>query len=307
MVDKSTVCGVMVTYHPTEEVIQNIRNIFSECGRVVVVDNGSGGEIFDRLATLPGLVMLRFEENRGVAAALNRGAGWARENGFSWIVAFDQDSRPEPGFFEGIFRTHQHCPEAAVIGSCIEEAGTKYHWLRPHPFWPCFFQRVVCNGEDLPEVTFVISSGSLIELEMWRHLGGFDEGLFIDYVDTDYCLKVLRTGRSVAVAGSARLRHHIGARASGRVLGKDLRPMHHVPLRHYYMARNRVTMWRRHALAVPHWALFDFAFTCLNGFRVMAFEGEKWLKFKAMVFGTWDGLRGQVGACPDKRLRTLKS
>ena len=307
MVDKSAVCGIVVTYHPTFEVIENIQSILTECGRLLVVDNGSDGEIFDRIARLPGLVLLRFEENRGVAAALNRGASWAKENGFSWVITFDQDSRPEPGFIEGILGTHQHCPEAAVIGPCIEEAGAKYRWLRPHPFWPYFFQRVISGGEDLPAVTFVISSGSLIELETWRHLGGFDEGLFIDYVDTDYCLKVLRTGRRVAVAGRAYLHHHLGARVTRQLFGKDLRPMHHVPLRHYYMARNRMMMWRRHAQAVPHWALFDLSFACLNGFRVVFFESGKWSKCKAMVFGTWDGLRGLTGVCPDRRLRTLQS
>jgi hypothetical protein len=68
-----------------------------------------------------------------------------------------------------------------------------------------------------------------------------------------------------------------------------------------------VDVWRQHALAVPHWALFDLAYACFNGFRVITLEREKWSKLKAMVLGTWDGLRGRTGPCPEARLRTFRT
>jgi rhamnosyltransferase len=147
----------------------------------------------------------------------------------------------------------------------------------------------------------------MIELATWEALGGFDEALFIDYVDVDYCLKVGRRGRGVMVAAAAKLHHRLGARQPGRFLGKDFRPTHHAAFRHYYMARNRVQLWRRHAWTVPHWALFDLCFATFNGFRVLAFEDRKRGKLKAMMFGMWDGLLGRGGPCPARRREAFES
>jgi rhamnosyltransferase len=188
-----------------------------------------------------------------------------------------------------------------------EADGPKYRWVRRHPAYPWFFQRVECRDADLPEVTMLVTSGSMIELEVWTELGGFAEDLFIDYVDIDYCLRVVRAGRKIAVAAATGLRHKLGARQAGRLLGKDLRPTHHDAFRHYYIARNRVHVWRRHALAVPHWALFDLSFAGFNAFRVLAFESAKWRKLKAVLLGTWDGLLRRRGPCPEHRLRALRS
>lgn len=307
---RTQICGVVVTFHPGPEVAENLKAMVRECGRLLIVDNGSNAETCVWLAAIPGVELLALGMNLGVAAALNRGAVWARENGFTWMVTFDQDSRPEPGFAAELWASHLRHPQAAIMGACIVEGGasaSQYRWVRQHPQWPRLFQRVKCDGSDLPAVTMLITSGSMIDLSVWAELGGFAEGLFIDYVDIDFCLKVVRSGRTIAVAAAGRLEHKLGARQVGRLLGKDLRPTHHAAFRHYYMARNRVRMWRRHALAVPHWALFDLAFAIYNAFRVVAFETEKLTKFKAMALGTWDGLRDQSGPCPERRRLQLQS
>ena len=303
-------CAVVVTYHPDEPVMDNLRAMVRECRRVLVVDNGSVKESCDRLAAVPGVTLLALGENLGVATALNRGAAWALANGCAWVVTFDQDSSPQPGMVAAIWAVHQRDPLAAVIGPRIHEAGSDsdcYRWVRRHPRWPGMFQRVSCANEDIADVVMLVTSGSAIDLKVWQELGGFDDGLFIDYIDTDYCLRVRRAGRRVAVAARAMLEHRLGDRHSKRVLGQEFRPTHHAAFRHYYIARNRVRIWRRHALAVPHWALFDLAFASFNTFRVFAFELERWPKFKAMLLGTWDGLRGRSGPCPEHRLRALKS
>jgi rhamnosyltransferase len=225
-------------------------------------------------------------------------------------VTFDQDSQPEKGMVTALWEAHLRNPRAAVVGPCIIESarrGRPYRWVRRHPRWRWLFQRVNVQTGDLLEVTEVITSGSMVELATSDTLGGFDEALFIDYVDVDYCLRVGRVNRSVMVAAAARLQHRLGARRPARLLGKDFRPMHHPAFRHYYMARNRVRVWRRHAIAVPHWAVFDFCFAVFNGFRVLAFERNKWAKLKAITLGTWDGLRGRTGPCPVQRSRTFEA
>lgn len=292
--------AVVVTYFPDATVADNLRAVVAECRQAVVVDNGSDAATQEQLAAIPGVTLLRLVKNIGLAAALNLGAERALAMGARWIVTFDQDSRPQSGMVRALWTLHQRQPLAGVIGPCLLEPGNMDHPYRPvcaHPRWPFWFRRPQVD-RDRDDVTMVITSGSLMELELWRQLGGFDSALFIDYVDIDYCLRVRQAGRKVAVAADAVLVHHLGHRQSAQVFGRDFRPMHHAAFRHYYMARNRMRMWRRHALAVPHWALFDFCFAGYNYSRVLLFEDQRWAKVKAIVRGTWHGLQGRSGPMP---------
>lgn len=298
------VCGVVVIFHPESAFVQTLRTLVEECGRVVVVNNGSDAGLCARITEVPGVEVLTLSSNLGVAAALNRGAARARELGFARMVAFDQDSRPRAGMVRSLLATQKRFPHAAVVGPRIEDAvpGSRpYRWVRRHRRWPGLFERVDSTGGDLAEVTMMVTSGSMVDLAVWASLDGFDESLFIDYVDTEYCLRVIRSGRMVAVSAEAVLEHRLGERRSQQVLGHDFRPTHHAAFRHYFMARNRIAVWKRHAFARPHWALFDAGFTAYNGFRVLAFEPDRWRKLKAMFLGTCDGLRGCSGPFPTQR------
>jgi len=304
-VEKSLpVCGVVVVFHPEPAITQTLQILVEECGRVLVVNNGSEAGLCARMAEVPGVEVLTLSSNLGVATALNRGASRAHELGFAKMVTFDQDSRPRAGLVRSLLATQHRFPRAAVVGPRIEDAvpgAHPYRWVRRHPRWPGLFERVdSCRG-DLAEVTMMVTSGSLVDLAVWAGLDGFDESLFIDYVDTDYCLRVIQSGRTVAVSAEAVLEHRLGDRQSEEVLGHDFRPTHHAAFRHYFMARNRIVVWKRHAITQRHWALFDAAFAVYNCFRVLAFEPGKGRKLRAMLLGTWDGLCGCSGPLPERR------
>ncbi len=296
-----SLCAVVVTYGADDEVLLNLRSVAAECGRVLVVDNGSPAGITAAMAEVPGVTVLPQTENIGLALALNVGLEHAAKLGCTWVVTFDQDSRPEPGMVAAMVATQQRHPSAAVIGPRIHEEGSDpdgYRWVTRHESVPFLFRRIACTGADLPAVTMMVTSGSMVAVAEWRRLGAFDGALFIDYIDTDFCLRVIRSGRTVAVSGQAVLRHRLGARQTRTVLGRDFRPTHHAAFRHYYMARNRVRMWWRHAWAVPHWAAFDLSFALYNYTRVLLFEDQRWAKMKATVRGTWHGLLGRTGPMP---------
>jgi len=303
-----SLCGVVVTFHPDSTIEATLRLLVAECGKILVIDNGSDEAVCRRMAAVAGVEVIALRINLGVAAALNLGALRAKELGATWMVTFDQDSRPRPGMVRQLWSTHIRLPAAAVLGPCVEDAipgEHPYRWVCRHRRWPCLFERRDATLGDLDQVTSTITSGSLVDLDVWTSLGGFDEFLFIDYVDTEYCLRVIGTGRTVAVSAGAVLEHRLGHRQSRQLLGQKFRPTHHAAFRHYYISRNRVALWRRHALGEPHWALFDAGFAIYNGFRVFAFESERARKLKAMVLGTWDGLCGRSGSIPVRRLRSI--
>jgi rhamnosyltransferase len=297
----SLIGAVVVTYHPDERVVERLRAIRREVDRMVIVDNGSPMErrtLVQEWAEANAVSFVANPENRGLATALNQGMEWCERAGCEWAITFDQDSTPLPGFAAAALATARAAiaPErVAVVGARTSDEGTgrEDRWLRPAWYG---FRRLPCDREDLVDVTFVITSGALTRVSAWRALGGFDDGLFIDYIDHDFCLRARRRGWRTMVSAHARLQHNLGARRNVVVAGRKMCPTFHSATRHYYIARNRVLMWWRHAWRCPHWWLFDAIFGGLNVVRVLLTEDRRGEKLRAMVCGTWHGLLGRRGA-----------
>ena len=299
--------AVVVTYHPNEDVVDNVAAMVRECGAAIVVDNGSAPAVVERLRKIAGVEVIALPKNRGIAHALNTGIARAETRDVAAVVTFDQDSCPEPAYGEAMRRAAEKWPDAAVIGSHIVETALRqdYCWLRPSPRWPGLFQRVPMAEGGLRPVTMVITSGAFTRLSCWRKLGGFDEDLFIDFVDTDFCLRVRAAGGQVAVSGEAKLHHHLGQRERRSLAGVVMHPTHHNAVRHYFVARNRVRMLARHGWRTAHWLGFELVFTGVWIVRTLAFETNRSQKLLGMLLGTWDGVLGRKGACPPGRLKPL--
>jgi rhamnosyltransferase len=305
---------VVVTYHPTGDVESRLKQMRAQGGALVVVDNASDSTMGGQLAAMSarhGWELIANASNLGLGVALNEGMRRLAEKGCSWGLLFDQDSEPAPEMSRQMIdslRRHPAGERVAVVGASFREpsTGRRHRILRRHPWMPGFFQKKAPGDNDMPDVTMVITSGSLVRMADFEAIGGFDEGFFIDHVDTDFCLRCRGHRRLIAVSAAARLDHSFGERATRRWGGFDVHPTNHPPLRHYYIARNRVTMIRRHGWRELHWLSFEGAAAGLWLFRVLAFERRKLAKLRAMVLGTWDGVRGRFGECPPERRRSLE-
>ena len=50
-----SVCAVIITYHPTVSMMENLSKVFNQVQEIVAVDNGSDIEVLDRLRAARGL------------------------------------------------------------------------------------------------------------------------------------------------------------------------------------------------------------------------------------------------------------
>jgi len=301
MNNTTPIAAIVVTYFPDDRITDRLAAIRREVERLVIVDNGSSPEIRVKLeswAAQNSASILASTENRGLAAALNQGLVWSESEGCEWAITFDQDSTPQSGLAAALMATALSSAmpdQVAIVGAHTfdERSGRDDRWLQPAWFG---FRRKSCGQADLVGVTFVITSGALTHVRAWRKLGGFDEGLFIDYLDHDLCLRARKAGWQVLVSSAARLAHNLGSKRGVVVAGRMLRPTFHSAVRHYYMARNRIIMWKRYAFRFPHWWLFDVLFGALNTLRVLLAEDERRQKLTAISGGTWHGILGRSGS-----------
>ena len=304
---RSVVCAVVVTYCPGAGLEARYCAIAGQVAEVVVVDNGSGPDTVERLrglGTSSPVHVIANRENLGIGVALNQGFEEARRRGYSWVVAFDQDSEPAPDMILEMVGSLQRCAapsSVAVVGpNVIEQAipDTPHRFLRPHGTIPGAFLKSPARDSDLTDASTVITSGSLYNMAAFHELGPFRGDFFMDYVDTEYCLRAHRRGYIVLVSARAALLHNFGNRKSLIVLGLQIRPTFHAPARLYYVYRNRIAMIRMYALAFPHWLAFELLAAILNMFRIVAFEDHRLAKVRASLRGTWDGLLGRMGPGP---------
>jgi rhamnosyltransferase len=296
--------GIIVTCFPDADFEVRLRAIAMEMSPVLVVDNSADVPTAARLAAICGRCgcqLLINAGNLGIAAALNRGFREVERLGSVWAIALDQDSTSEPGLVRCLLecaRRFSTTKAPAVVGANWFDEGRPDHpslHLKAHPACRLLFQRVPAHG-DLADVTCVINSGSLFHLPTWRALGGFDDSLFLDLVDTDYCLRARQAGHRVCVSACARLRHHRGSKRPVEFLGRTWWPAFMPPRRLYYLFRNRLLLFRKYAWRAPHWAAFEIAFALKIIAEILFLEDHTFVKLGACLRGTRAGVLGRRGA-----------
>jgi len=249
--EEVAVVACVVTFNPGPEFADNLRAVRAQVEFVLVVDNGSVEQDAIRCLTLDnGCLFVGNVLNMGIATALNQGARWAERIGACWLLTLDQDSRVGPGSVKsmGHFIQNEKFPGPVGIVAMTHRdrvTGTHYHHrldiLRELPSYRL--------------LRAVITSGSMMRVSLFQIAGYFDESLFIDSVDHEYCLRIRQRGWLVVECRSQVLEHAIGAAVTYSVLGARLVATHHAPARRYYMTRNQLEMARRYWRSDPVWSL----------------------------------------------------
>lgn len=284
---EQSVCAVIVTYHPSVAMLENLQKVLAEVQRLVVVDNGSSPNELDALRAASrnfGFQLIENGENLGIAEALNQGVRWAKNNEYRWVLLFDQDSRMHDRFVETLFKTWVSHPRRDQIASI--------HPRYMHPELGC---RPLAPRARDGTLIWCMSSGTLMPTWVFDKIGWFASDFFIDWVDIEYCFRIREAGYLITESAEAILLHEPGHPAPSSVLGFRFWPSHHSPLRRYYMSRNRVVVFRRYFRSLPLCTLKAME----RALRDMAkcFLGEKGRprKFRNFLLGTWDGLMGKMG------------
>jgi len=299
--------AIIVTYNPAHSFIGHLEQLCKEFRKIILVDNGTNQDqqaILHNQAQFFGektVQLIKNNKNIGIATALNQGFQWAIEHGFEYVITLDQDSTPAPGMVNSLIaglQNHPNRKKLAVLAPMIVEELLPHlsqYMRRKNKF---FYEHTSAEIGLLRNVTISITSGSLYNLEIWKKLGPFRDDFFIDYVDTEYNLRAIQHGYEISVQCDARLIHNLGKRQEKKLLGKTLYPTFHSPVRWYYISRNRIAMLKMYALKQPHWFFYEMITTVRTFIRVFMLENQRIQKFKAFLYGTWDGIRDRMGEIP---------
>jgi rhamnosyltransferase len=283
------VCAVVVTYNPEEFLFKNLKHLNPQAATVVLVDNGSDARstgLFRRIEEELGIQIFRNQKNLGIAAALNTGIRYAIARGYRWVATFDQDSTVTSDFFKAMLLAYDAYPcknQVALIAPVLCVSTEEVDRLR-----------LSASGSKVSLTRTAMTSGSLMKTSIFASAGLYDEAMFIDYVDYDFCLRLGKRGLKLIRAHDAFLLHRLGASESHSLMGIKLSIKTHSPWRRYYIMRNRVVVYKRYAFSAPLWCLHDFIWIFIELTKILLFETAKGAKIRNMVKGLADGLAGRV-------------
>ena len=272
------VLAVVVSFNGRTKTRRAIEALEGIVEHVLVVDNGSEKESLTHLAELERdrkISVVRLPENRGIGHALNIGVSHARSVGCDWLLTLDQDSVVDSGMLDAYWRALDVRPELVCLT-------------------PNYRKETHSASSALQTVEFAITSGNLTKLNLFDHVGLFDEAWFIDYVDVDFSLRVRSSGFQIWCIGDAKLLHEIGDK-NATIPFSCKYYMKHPPLRRYYMYRNHLYLAQRYLMRYP---MFIFKASIIQSILlllILLFEAERWQNIKYILWGIFDFCSGRVG------------
>ena len=203
------IAAVIIWYNPKDlgldKILFNISTYSDFFDKLYIVDN-SQNDNSDICNFLSNSVYLQNKNKGGIGGAQNKGCQQAKSDGFNWVMTLDQDSNFDYGMVKNyiqLFNKYKNNTDIVSFGTEIKNLNEYIDYmklfriklLRPikHFFIP--YKEVV--RPEIEYKTFTIASGNIINLSMWAELNGFDEFLFIEEVDSDFCHRIINKNKKI--------------------------------------------------------------------------------------------------------------
>jgi len=276
--------AVVVFYFPSEKNIKNINNYIDVVDKVIVVDN-SDDEI-ERMKNTEKIEYIKLGENKGIAYALNVGAKRAIEDKYKYLLTLDQDSKMSKEIVLSMIKFLKKTKEKKIgLISPYQDIDSKED---------------VLNGE-YEDMIEVMTSGNIIDLNAYQEIKGFKDWLFIDCVDTDYCMNLHKHRYKVLRLNNIVMKHELGNLVVHKLFNKEYPCYNHNPMRRYYIVRNNLYINQMYKDLYPEYCQRLLRIQKGQVKRIIAFEKNKINKLKMMFRGYKDFKKGIKGKLNNER------
>lgn len=276
--------GVVVTYNPQEDVINNINTYIKWIKRLYIIDN-SRNDDFRKYINNEKIEYIPNFENLGIAVALNMAAQRAINDGFDWILTMDQDSKFKKNDLQKLqeYIKNNNTDNIGIV--------TAYQCSK-------FTTKDSIPNEEMSKVKITMTSGNLLNLKVFQRIGGFREDFFIDGVDTEYCIRLEKNKYNVIRLNTVLLEHNLGDFSVHSFFGKKPLVSNHNYIRRYYIMRNN--LYIANIYNDNEYKKIFLRKECKTAIKILFFEKDSLRKIRSMFRGYMDYKRGITGKYPYK-------
>ena len=224
-------------------------------------------------------------ENIGVASAMNLGAELALTEGYKWLLTMDQDTTFKKGVIAKLKEVIT-TKDMKKVGIVTPWHNTKLIDKKP--------------SEEFDDPHDVMTSGNVVNLDIWKKIGGYKDWFFIDGIDIEYCMNLHKNGYKIIRVNSVEIDHNLGDIFYKNIRGRLFLCTNHVPIRRYYIMRNYHYIKDMYEKDDPGYC-YSLISQRHNMIGVILFEKDKIKKIRMYIRGLKDYKKGIKGKYPYKR------
>ena len=175
------VAAGIVLFNPDDEsrFYRCLQRLMDQFETIYVFNNGK----YIDFSNYYSVIYISEEENKGIAYALNRIMERAKKDGYQWVLTMDQDSLIPIGMKDNFKRNLSFHPGIGIV--CPQVIDKRRAYLN------------VKNNGNSEYIDFCITSAACTSIEAWEKCGKFDEWMFIDLVDNDFCKRLVLSGYKI--------------------------------------------------------------------------------------------------------------
>lgn len=286
------VVTVLVTYNPEiNSLKKNLETLYKQSFFTIICNN-SISDIPEFLIDPKRSRCVNLGRNLGIAAAQSIGMKIAfNDLNADFVLQMDQDSIPDELMVSSLLTSFSELNSTkfriGLIGVIDYDVNSRKMNLSRYN------RGLSLPGTECKIMHHTLSSGSLIPKEAYQVVGGMDDGLFIDGVDSEYCWRLAKHGFHIVLDPNAKIFHRSGD-GKKKIFG-FLSVGVPTPLRHYYSVRNILILGRRNYVPLS-WKLKN---TLGIFFKLIVYPwalGDGKLRFKFIIQGIYDGIKNKTGS-----------
>lgn len=240
--------AIVVSYNPEIEVLTALLTSLSvQVDMLILVDNGGAASLVDDLCALHDIKYVPMGNNAGLGAALNAGFQIAVSGGAEYVVTFDQDSHAAPSLIADLAVAMLNA--MAVDANCIAVSPMFFDRRERNetnfPFYQTVGNKIVPvtrseTGSGLISADTLITSGMYVRAAVWTQGLKYDETMFVDFTDTEWCFRARGQGYSLYGCSHIRMGHALSDAPPIKIFG--LAFFRYAPLRRYFYFRNTIAV-----------------------------------------------------------------
>jgi rhamnosyltransferase len=273
-----TLAGVVILYNPDDSVFENLKSYASFLDILYVVDNSVeiNKSLVEKIKKSFSVEYIPHYENKGISYSLNEVLRLASRK-YTWLLTMDQDSK----FYQDSFIKYS---------ATLSTVGADVYGICPTYEYP---EKTGDENvsEELVQVNRCITSGNIIRIDLALKCGGFDENLFIDEVDHEFCYRCNQCGYKLLKYTPNILLHSLGNPIYGNLLGRHFKAFNEGSIRQYYIFRNKLYVASKYPQECRGYYLDLIKWFA----KILLVEPDKWKKIKYVFRGCYDFKKKHFG------------
>ena len=253
MIVNSKVAVIIVNwkkYDFTSKCIESVLNSSYKNFKIILIDNECQNDFSDELIKNDKIHIIKNENNEGFARANNQGIKYSIKNGFDYILLLNNDTLVKNNLLDFLIKQSNTLNQKIIQPLILNYDGTKI-WNAGGTINNFFGTFQTHNkGESFKNfksnmdfTDWFTGCCVLINSEVFKEIGYFDESFFAYYEDIDFSIRLKKKGYSIALMTDSFLQHFESA--SSKSIKQSEGNLS--PYVHYLNIRNHIILLKKHS------------------------------------------------------------